>query len=74
MSLPVTLIVLGLSIALFVWARWHSQRERPLGEVSLVPHTILQLAALILTVALLAHLFTLLTGVTLPARSGPGRW
>lgn len=73
MSLPVTLTVLLLAACLFLWARWHSQRERPLGEVSLVPHTLLQLVAIIAFVVMAAHLFTLLTGVDLPGRSSPGR-
>lgn len=73
MSLPLTLTALLLAACLFLWARWHSQRERPLGDVSLVPHTLLQLAAIILFVVMAAHLIALLTGVELPGRSGPGR-
>lgn len=70
MSLTVTLVVLALGAALFVWSNWDARRQRPLGEVSLVPHTMLQIVALIAVVAMAAHLVTLLTGTPLTGRRG----
>tara|TARA_R110002167_G_scaffold54305_1_gene154665 strand:- start:713 stop:928 length:216 start_codon:yes stop_codon:yes gene_type:complete len=70
MSLTVTLVVLALAALLFAWANWHSRRERPPGEPSLVPHTVLQIAALIVFVLMAAHLISLLTGTPLTGRRG----
>ena len=70
MSLTATLIVLVLAGALFGWANWDSRRERPPGQPSLIPHTVLQMLALIAIVLMAAHVVSLLSGTPLVGRRG----
>ena len=70
MSLPWTLALLVAGAALAAFCRWHETRPRELGRVSLLPTTLLMMAAVVVCVLALAHLVTLLTGVPLQGR-GP---
>jgi len=68
MSLTVTLILLALSLSVIVFANWRERRKRPLGDAPLVSYPALQIIGVVLTVLLLAHLVSLLTGQQLRGR------
>ena len=68
MSLAWTSSLLVVSTVLAAYCLWHQRRPRELGEVTLFPATLLLGVALILIVVSLAHLITLLTGISLPGR------
>lgn len=69
MTLPWTLLLLALGVALAVLCLWHQHRPRELGEVSWFPSTLLLGVALVMVVLAVAHLVTLLTGHPLVGRS-----
>lgn len=62
MDLYPTLIVLALAAAAFAAANWHQRRERMPGDVTLIPHTMIQILAVVICLVMLAHLVTLATG------------
>jgi|GEM_PF-1767408 ABC-type xylose transport system permease subunit len=70
MDLSSTLIGLAASAAIFAWANWRQRRERDKipGEVSLLPLTLIQMAAIVAIVVLAGHLISLATGVTFHGR------
>lgn len=68
MSLPWTLVLLAAGLALCAYSRWQESRPRELGEVRLVPTTLLLGIGVLLTVLAAAHLVSLLTGVPLRGR------
>lgn len=65
-----TLLLLGLAIALGVFANWQERRPRPLGETPLVSYTLVQMLALVVVILMAAHLVSLLTGTPLKSRLG----
>lgn len=67
MGLMPTVTMLLLAVALTGFCLWQQHRERPLGEVSILPLNLLLGIALIVAVVALAHLVTLTTGIA------PGR-
>lgn len=69
MTLPWTLLLLALGVALALLCLWHQRRPRELGEVSWFPSTLLLGVALVMVVLAVAHLVTLLTGQPLVGRS-----
>lgn len=70
MGLEFTFAMIGISLAVSGFCIWHQRRERPLGEVSLFPSTIVMILALLLLITSVAHLVSLLTGVPLKGRMG----
>jgi hypothetical protein len=70
MTLPWTVALLCAGIALAAFCRWYEQRPRELGEVPLLPSTLLLALGVLMTVAAAAHLVSLLTGVPLKGRTG----
>lgn len=72
MSLSLTLIIIGVAAAAFLWSHWAGRREVP-GEPSLVPHRAIQFVCGLALVLLLAHVVTLLTGHPLTGRLMGGR-
>lgn len=68
MSLTVTLLLLGISIVIVVFANWQERRERPLGKAPLISYPALQMIGIVLAVLLTAHLVSLLTGHQLRGR------
>jgi hypothetical protein len=68
MTMPWTLALLGAGLALAGLGRWHEARPRELGEVRLLPPTLLLGVGVLLTILALAHLVTLTTGVPLEGR------
>lgn len=64
MSLITTLIVLAVSALLFAWTIWAERRPRdPLNlKPPLLPRGIIQFAALLAIILMIAHLITLVTG------------
>ncbi len=71
MTMPWTLAVLSIGIVLVVFCRWYETRPRELGEVRLVPSTLLLAIGVLLTVVAAAHLVSLVTGVPLRSRFQP---
>jgi hypothetical protein len=51
-----------------VFCRWYETRPRELGDVRLLPSTILLALGVLVSVVALAHLVSLLTGVPLTGR------
>ena len=71
MTLPWTVALLVLGLALAGFARWYESRPRELGEVRLFPATLLLAIGVIAAVLATAHLVSLLTGNPLVGRYGP---
>ena len=57
------------TIIIFLVANFHQRKKRPLGEVSLIPYTLIQIVALVIFVVLVGHSISVMTGITFPARS-----
>lgn len=70
MGLTATLSLAAFAVALAGFCMWHQKRERPLGEVSLFPSTVIMAIALLVLVLAVAHLVSLTTGVPLKGRMG----
>lgn len=70
MDLPATLIALSCAAAIFGWANWRQRRDRSKlpGEGSLMPLTLIQMAAVVAVVVLTGHLVTLATGIPFRGR------
>lgn len=70
MDLSTTLIAMAAAAAIFGWANWRQRKERDNipGEVSLLPLTLIQMAAVVAVVVLAGHLISLATGVTFQGR------
>ena len=70
MDLTTTLVSLVVAGALFGWANWRQRKERDNipGEVSLIPFTLIQMAAVVAVVVLAGHLISLATGVPFQGR------
>ena len=68
MTLPWTLILLAFGLSLAGFARWHESRPRALGEVTLVPATLLLAVGVVAVVVAGAHLVSLITGIPLHGR------
>jgi ABC-type xylose transport system permease subunit len=70
MDLSTTLIGMAAAAAIFAWANWRQRKERDRtpGDVSLVPLTLIQMAAVVAVVVLVGHLISLATGVPFQGR------
>lgn len=70
MDLATTLISMAAAAAIFGWANWRQRKERDgiPGEVSLLPLTLIQMAAVVAVVVLAGHLISLATGVPFQGR------
>ena len=70
MDLPTTFAGLAIAAAVFGWANWRQrkERERDLGDVSLLPLTFIQMASVVAVVVFAGHFITLLTGVPFKGR------
>jgi uncharacterized membrane protein len=68
MSLSNLILLSIITVIVFAWANWWQRKTRELGEVTLIPTTMLQLIALVAFVVLAAHLISTLTGFTFPRR------
>ncbi|PLX34544.1 MAG: hypothetical protein C0605_13210 [Hyphomicrobiales bacterium] len=62
MGLELTLGLIAGLLVVIGGLVWRERRPRPLGQVSLVPTTPLLFVALVVLVAVLAHLVSLVTG------------
>ncbi|MEZ5935768.1 MAG: hypothetical protein R3F54_28435 [Alphaproteobacteria bacterium] len=71
MSLTVTLLLLAASLLLAAFANWQERQERPLGKAPLVSYPVLQMIGIVVSLLLLAHLVSLLTGHQLHGRRMP---
>ena len=71
MTMPWTLTLLSAGLVLVAFCRWYETRPRELGEVRLLPSTLLLSIGVLLTVLATAHLVSLITGVHLRSRFQP---
>ncbi len=62
MSLPVTVAVLIIAVAIAAFATYRERRPAEFGNPPLVPYTAVLLAALVIIILMAAHLITPLTG------------
>ena len=69
MDTSALILTLFATIIIFLVANLHQRKKRPLGEVSLIPYTLIQIVALVIFVVLVGHSISVMTGVTFPARS-----
>ena len=63
------ILTLLATIVIFLAANFNQRKKRPLGEVSLIPYTLIQIVALVIFVVLVGHLISIVTGITFPTRS-----
>jgi hypothetical protein len=70
MDLSTTLFAIAAVAAIFAWANWRQRKEPDniLGEVSLLPLTLIQMAAVVAVVVLVGHLISLTTGIQFQGR------
>lgn len=59
MEMPTTLVSLMVSLAVLGFANWRSRRPYSLGQLPLIPWNGVQFLALVIAIALLAHVFAL---------------
>jgi hypothetical protein len=71
LSLPWTLALLAVGVALAALSRWHESRPRGLGQPRLFPSTLVLAVGVLLSVVAAAHLVSLLTGTPLRGRFTP---
>ena len=69
MDTSALILTLFATIIIFLVANFHQRKKRPLGEVSLIPYTLIQIVALVIFVVLFVHSISVMTGITFPARS-----
>ena len=69
MDLSTLIVTLCITIVIFLIANLHQRKKRDLGEVSLIPSTLIQIIALVVFVVLAAHLISTETGITFPKRN-----
>ena len=70
MSLPVTVTVLLIAVAVAAFAGHRQRRPAELGEPRLIPYVGVQIAAVVVVLLMLAHLVTLLSGQPFTGRFG----
>ena len=66
MDLSNLILASVITVVVFIWANWLQRKTRELGEVTLIPTTMLQLVALVAFVVIAAHMISALTGFTFP--------
>ena len=69
MDTSALILTLLATIVIFLVANFNQRKKRPLGEVSLIPYTLIQIVALVIFVVLVGHLISIVTGITFPMRS-----
>ena len=71
MSLMLTVAILLGALAIAVLANWRERRPRELGRPPLVASPAIQAIAIVVAILMLAHLVSLLTGITSRGRGLP---
>jgi len=69
-GLVVTLVIIGISLSLFTTALVVNRRPATPGRPRMVPWTGVQMVTILITVFMVAHLVSLLTGHPLVGRNG----
>ena len=62
MNLTVTLIIVGLTVALFAFAAWRARQPAQPLKVRMVNYHVVQIVCIVVILVMGAHLITLLTG------------
>ena len=70
MTETVSLIVLGLAVALLVLATWQARRKREPGKLPIIPWVGVQYVAVVVIIIVGIHVVGLLTGQDLKGRKG----
>ena len=63
MDTSALILTLFATIIIFLVANFHQRKKRPLGEVSLIPYTLVQIVALVIFVVLVGHSISVMTGI-----------
>ena len=69
MDTSALILTLLATIVIFLLANFNQRKKQPLGEVSLIPYTLIQIVALVIFVVLVGHSISIVTGITFPTRS-----
>lgn len=70
MGLVITLVVIGISLSLFTAAMLVTRRPATPGRPRMVPWVGVQMVCILVTVVMVAHLVSLITGAPLIGRQG----
>lgn len=70
LSLPVTLTILALTGAMFVFANWRARQPAQPLKVRMINYHVVQIICVVVVLLMAAHLVTLLAGQPLPPRGG----
>lgn len=68
MSLLLTLLLLGASLALVGFANWRERQPRQLDKTPLVSYPLIQMIGIVVAILMIAHLVSLMTGQQLQGR------
>ena len=70
MSLPITLTVLVLTLALFGFAMWRAKQPAQPLKVRMVNYHVVQIVCVVVILVLAAHLVTLIVGTPITGQGG----
>jgi L-asparagine transporter-like permease len=70
LSLPITLTIAVLTMAMFAFATWRARQPAEPLKVRMINYHVVQIACLVVLLLMLAHLVTLLTGGSPQGRRG----
>ncbi len=68
MSLFLTLVLLGVALAVVGLANWRERRPRQLGKTPLISYPLIQMVGIVVALLMVAHLVSLFTGHQLHGR------
>jgi hypothetical protein len=70
LSLPLTLTILVLTVAMFAFANWRARQPAQPLKVRMINYHVVQIFCLVVVLLMAAHLVTLLTGQPMSGRFG----
>jgi hypothetical protein len=68
MNLPITLVIVGLTAALFAFASWRARQPAQPLKVRMVNYHVVQIVCIVVILVMGAHLITLLMGAPVAGR------
>ena len=73
LTLPMTLAIVALTVAVFVLASWRARQPAQPLKVRMVNYHVVQIVCIVVILVMSAHLITLLFGVSLGGQPLGGR-
>ena len=70
MTLPVTLVLLAITVAVFGYSNWRGRQPAQPLKVRMINYNLVMIFSIIVTLLLLSHVVTLTTGFSIPGRVG----